>query len=316
MLMGIWSHKENSEKGTVNLLSNYIYGLENSGRIYLPDLREADNLYLFSDYSGSKDQQLISYSILALDENSFHSFVAVQKIFWENCSLGTRIIDYKGLNDSFKKEALVPFLQLCNNLNGLVFTAIFHKNTKSIFRSEIPNPLKEQLSIWKNKAVVEKFLRLREFILLILNGLGREYQNILWVTDNDDIVANDLQLMTANAILKETLVKHLDFNISNFELKSLDVDSPDRCLEKLCSLTDLAAGGLVDFVGDYHKGNIILKEGEIAKPISHSKDKVNPITNWLSKYEEKSMLKKITIKINEIDKDNLSVETYRFPEII
>ena len=132
LLMGNWFHKENLERGTVNSVSSYIYKLENSGKIYLPDLRQADNLYLFSDYSGNKDQQLISYSILILDENSFHSFIAVQKIFWEKYSLGTRIIDYKGLNDSVKKVALIPFLRLSNNINGLIFTVIFNKNSKSI----------------------------------------------------------------------------------------------------------------------------------------------------------------------------------------
>ncbi len=240
--MGNWSHIENLGRGTVNSLSNFIQKLENTGRIYFPDLKQSDKLYLFSDYSGDKNPHVISYSILILDEDSFKSFSVLQKEFWKNYSLGTRIINYKGLNDTFKQDALVPFLQLCNNINGLLFTVLFNKSTKSIFQSEIPEHLQSQISVWKSKAVREKFLRLREFILLILNGLGRKSQSILWVTDNDDIVANDLLLSTANMILNETLVKYLDFSISNFELKSLDSDSQDRCLEKICSLTDLVAG--------------------------------------------------------------------------
>ena len=114
--------------------------------------------------------------------------------------------------------------------------------------------------------------------------------------------------------MKDTFYKHLDFTIGEFELKTLNSDSPDKCFEKLCSLTDLIAGGLVDFVGDYHNANIFPKDGEVAKPISHNKLKVNPITNWLSKKEEESMLKKITIKITEKENNILFIEALRFPE--
>lgn len=194
---------------------------------------------------------------------------------------------------------------------------MIHKNTKSIYTDdEIPHPLQDQLQCWKNKNVRAKFLRLRDIGLVMLNGLGREQQNILWITDNDEIVANKIQLVTANSILKETLNKHLDFRIGGFELKTLDIDSIEKCFEKFCSIIDLTAGGLVDFVGDYHNANIFPKENEIANPIDHSKLKVNLITNWLSTNERENILKKITIKINEVGPGNLFIEAFRFPEFI
>ena len=61
--MKYWKHINNEDRGMVNELSDYIGGLENSQKIFLPDLRQADNLYLFSDHLCSNDQQLISYSI-------------------------------------------------------------------------------------------------------------------------------------------------------------------------------------------------------------------------------------------------------------
>ena len=313
--MGNWSHNENSERGLANELSRYIYNLENDSKIHLPNLRHSNNLYIFSDYSNNKDQQLISYSLLLIDEMSFQLFEGLQKNFWKQYFPDQRIIDYKGLNDKIQGKALVPFLQLCNNLNGLIITILFHRNTKSIFQNQVPDNLRGQIEIWKNKMVREKFLRLREFILLILNGLGTNLQNVLWVTDNDEIIANSLQITTAKNILNETLIKYLDFKIYGFDLKTPDIDLTDRCLEKLCSLADLTAGALVDFLGDYHKENITPGEGEIAKPIAHEKLKVNPITNWLSKNEKENLLKKITIKIIETDKGDLRAEYYRFPEI-
>lgn len=309
--MKYWTHIDTKEKGLVNELSDYINGLENSQKIFLPDLRESDNLYIFSDYSGNKDQQLISYSIFILDENSVNSFTSTQKYFWEDYALGSKIIEYKKLNDGSRQRALVPFLKLCNKFNGLILTVLFHKNTKSIYTDEMPENLHKQIAVWKKDYVKEKFLRLRDFILLILNGLGRENQNVLWITDNDEFVANNLQLITANNILRETLHKHLDYTIGEFELKTLDVDSPDNCFEKLCSLSDLTAGGLVDFVGNYHNAKIFPKDGKFADPIPQ-KLKVNAITNWLSKTEQENMLKKITIKITETKNDGLFIEAFRF----
>lgn len=217
------------------------------------------------------------------------------------------------MNDGPKKRALVSFLELCNSLNGLILTIIIHKNTRSIYSDELTENLEVRLGVWKN-AVREKFLRLRDFMLLILNGLGRKSQGVVWITDKDEIAANSLQLRTANSILNDTLNKYLDFSIGDFELRTLDADFADKRFEKLCSLTDLIAGGLVDFVGDYHNAQVFPVNREVAKPIGHSKQKVNPITNWLSKNEEGNLLKKITIKMSEIENNALSVEAYRFPE--
>ena len=219
--MGNWSHNENSERGLANELSRYIYNLENDNKIYLPYLRHSNKLYIFSDYSSNKDQQLISYSLLLIDEISFQLFSESQKNFWKQYFPDERIIDYKGLSDNLKKKALVPFLQLCNNLNGLILSVIFDKNTKSLYGNEKPEYLQKQISIWKSKFVQEKFLRLRELVLTILNGLKGKTKNILWITDNDDIVANSLHLETAIIIMKETLAKHLDFEFSSFDIRPL-----------------------------------------------------------------------------------------------
>jgi hypothetical protein len=308
-----WMHIENSAKGFVNDLSRYIENREDNCEIYLPNLRETKALYLFSDYSGSKKQQLITYSILVLDEESYKSFISVQRKFWEVYSLDKRIIDYKGLNDVCKRNALIPFLQLCNNLNGLILSVIFNKNTKSIFRDDKPEYLEKQIDIWKNKYAKEKFLRLRELILLAVSGLGGKLRNILWVTDNDDIVANSLYLAAANTIMRETLVKYLDFGVENFEIKTLDNDSLDRNFEKLCSLPDLIAGTLVDYVGDYYKMSLIPKQEGIVGSIPHEKDKLYDITDWLMKDEEKSKLKKVNIFMEEAEDGGLNIKTLKFP---
>lgn len=79
--MNNWRHIDNPKRGFANELSDFIHKLEVSEKIFLPDLRQADSLSIFSDYSSNKDQQLISYSILILDDDSVNSFATVQKEF-------------------------------------------------------------------------------------------------------------------------------------------------------------------------------------------------------------------------------------------
>ena len=84
-------------------------------------------------------------------------------------------------------------------------------------------------------------------------------------------------------------------------------------MEKLCSIEDLVAGTLVDYVGDYHKENLIPKEEGIVGPTVHSKNKFDNITGWLIKDEEKCKLKKVNILIEETSKENLVIKALRFP---
>ena len=295
-----WTHKDNINRGLVNQLSAFLEEYEYKNKIYFPDFSKSKKLFLFSDYSGDlKESNLISYSILIIDEKSFQSFLSSHKIFWKEKNLENRIIDYKGLNDKIKSNALVPFLQYCNNLNGLILTIVISKELKSIFLTEKPENIKQKLVPWGSTHTQEKLLRIRDFILLVLNGLGKSGQDILWVTDNDNIVANKRQLETGNEFIKQTLLKHLDYQFGGFSLITLSDDSEERALEKLCSLPDLVAGTLVDFIGDYNLESINLSEGEICAPIEHKKRKVNPITNWLSKNEELFNLKKVNITIKK-----------------
>jgi hypothetical protein len=207
-------------------------------------------------------------------------------------------------------------LQLSNSLNGLLFTVVISKELKSIYHEEKPEHIKQSLVSWSSKKAHEKLLRIRDFFLLILLGLGKEGQDVLWVTDNDDIVANTNQLSSINKFMKETLLKHLDYRLGNFSIITLSDDSEERTLEKLCSIPDLIAGALIDFIGDYENENKMPKNvGDVEPPINHEKMKVNPITKWLSKDEHSHNLKKVTITIkNKVDEDGLEIKTFRFPE--
>lgn len=311
-----WAHKDGNDRGFINFLSGFLSEKENESKIQFPDFSQSKKLFLFSDYSGDhSESKFLSYSILIIDEQSFRTFLSSHKVFWQEHNLENRIIDYKKLNDRIRSKALLPFLKFCNNLNGLILTIVISKNIKSIFQEEKPKHINKNLVLWRSGKVQEKILRIREFILLSLIGLGKEAQDVQWITDNDDIVANNGQLNALNKFMKEGLLKHLDYELENFSIITLSNDSEEKTLEKLCSLPDLIAGTLVDFIGNHDLENKHLKEGEILTPIKHEKQKVNPITNWLSKNEDSHNLKKVNITITESNvQEGMIISLFRFPE--
>lgn len=306
-----WSNIGNPENSLANFISKQIFSLEDDEKIHFPNLRDSDTLYIFSDYSHNKIQQVISYTFLVLDNESFELFCLTQKEFWEENFLDDRIIDYKGLNDNIKLRALTPFLKFSNILNGGIFTFILDKDIKTLFEDFISEDFKEELSIWGNK-IQEKILRLREIVILLLNGLAAPNQNIFWITDNDDFVANHSQLERANKIFTDYLNKHLSFKLNTFKLKTLSEEYTGKCLEKLCSLADIVGGALVDYVGDYHNESKIPVTEEVVGPITHSKEKSNIIIKWF--LEDKENLKKNTFALRRTDQGFL-FNAYRFPEI-
>lgn len=307
-----WNTGSFIEDGFPNIISTLISDLEDRGKFHFPNLRASPKIYLFSDYSESKN--FYSYSFLIIDEESFEFFGSIQRDFWERFSLGkNRIIEYKKLNDRIRLKALPSFLNLCNDLNGTVLTFIISKRIKTVYHDEIPHKLKEQMSSWRAKKVIEKVLRFRELILLILSGLTASGQNILWITDNDDFVANQIQQEVANNIVSDILNKHLGFSINSFDLITLNKDISDKIYEKLCSVPDLVAGATVDYIEDYYQKDMIPKTEEQKPPIPHEKNKIYPIINWF--LNENENLKKNTILIDIGSPGSFVLSGLRFPII-
>lgn len=304
-----WNEYGFAKDGLPNKISTLLTNLEDCGKFYFPNLRETRKLYIFSDFSES--QNFYSYTFLMIDEESFEYFSLIQQEFWKNHNLHNRIIEYKKLNDKIRARALPLFLELCDGLNGVLMTFIINKNIKTIYRDEIPQKLEEQMNAWGTKKAREKVLRFREFILLIVRGLAVSDQNVLWVTDNDDFVANNSQIETAKNIIADILLKHLGFNLSAFNLITLDDDNIDKTYEKLSSIADLVAGAVVDYIEDYYKREMI-PSIEASKPsIPHKKVKVYPILNWFLR--ENKSLKKNTILINSDIPETFVLSGLRFP---
>src|SRR5207249_3520816 len=89
------------------------------------------------------------------------------------------------------------FLSAANNIGGLSVSILVHKAIVSLFREsaqiDLSEPGLEGFSHWKGTSF-EKMLRIVHLVSFFIAGLSRAGQDVLWITDEDEIAANDDRL--------------------------------------------------------------------------------------------------------------------------
>lgn len=106
-------------------------------------------------------------------------------------------------------------------------------------------------------------------------------QNLQWVTDQDDIVANREQAeltMRAFAHISEYFMPH---TMGQFRVASTAADTGRRDLEDFVAIADLAAGAVCSVLSTYQSSG--LRVGSETVPPPHSlKPKDRLLMDWLS----------------------------------
>ena len=233
------------------LVGSYLGGMANRlqllEKIYpqcIPDISTSNTVYCFSDYSGElKSNKHNTYSFLLLDDNSVTFFAKEHKLTRQKYGIGQRKFSYKDLSDKVLHNPYSDFITLANRINGILLSVAVNKKLHLDFKYEDGN--ENFLFFGKQKPRnIRRILTISHFAALFLAGVVRQNQNIMWITDNDNIVANDkftIQLTNIAASLISTLV---DFNLGHFRCGSSSCDSGDNLIEDLLSIPDFASGTL------------------------------------------------------------------------
>src|SRR5207244_3600559 len=93
------------------------------------------------------------------------------------------------LGDRSKQKALGPFLDSACSMNGILFCVAIQKSVMPIGSFRSPFGALGISRRWKED-VFEKLLRVSFFGSFLMSGLCRAGQSVHWITDDDEIVAN------------------------------------------------------------------------------------------------------------------------------
>ena len=241
----VWRKIDRPDFGLVNTLSGFIDRLESSNADLLTNLRLGPNLILTCDYSGQHKQATHeSYAFLIADMAFTWLWDEMRRETRTTMLRDNRRMCFKSLNDSRRRRALVPFLRAANAIPGLLLTVLIDKHIGSIFRGK-GGPVTEfhSLENWP-RPTLERFLRMAHIGSLLLAGLSAAGQNVLWLTDEDDIVANPQRIIDGTQGLSHILSHYLPHNLGHLRYGSTNSDDGSLFIEDITSIPDLAAGAL------------------------------------------------------------------------
>jgi hypothetical protein len=299
--------------GVVNSISNIIRKQEWKNPDSLTNLRYGPKLIVAMDFGGEhKAAGYTTFSLLIAD--------AVFLWLWEEMRVGLRktilgrerTVSYKKLGDKIRAKSLVPFLRAANCIPGVLITFAIHKGIQTLFRRDeqhesLTSPIVNPNS-WKTKPF-EKLLRAAHLSGIVIAGFSKKGQDILWVTDEDEIFPND-ELHTQGCKLVAHVTSHyLSHDLGRFQTVTTKNDDGSKGLEDLVAISDLAAGCISDIATTMaaHSLDNQLPMCSLRSLSIEASKKSKAILGWMA--ETRHPLKKIVISIDPHPVDTLKVKT-------
>jgi len=293
----MWTSSPNRELGLLTSLNDFIVNLNNKGSFDFPDLSASGKILALSDYGGEhKNSNFYCYSSLIMDFEGISPFSHYITQFRKSFNLEKRKINYKNLNDNIRFRALYPFLQLSNKINGLLVSVLVHKELITLFKNELDfdKPEFQPLKVWHPKTV-EKLLRVITLNAFFIAGLSHPTQDIMWITDQDDIVVDDNKLTIITSLFMKSISPLLNHDMGHLRCGRTNIEKDTMFFEDLCSLPDLVSGALVDYMTLQENNGIFPESNLIIAAPKDIKEKINRIIYWLTNKSSAIRLKKLCL---------------------
>ena len=261
-------------------------------------------MLIVSDYSGQQPQaRYESLSFLFADPTSFNDWILQRESLRRIYLPDGRRISYKTLNDRKRKRALMPFLAAANSITGLIVTILVSKKIESLFeptgKLDTSQPGYEKYAHW-DRNVLEKLLRIVNFAALFIAGLSKPHQNLFWITDEDDIVANAGRLREAVDLFAHISSAYIKHQMGHFRWGTTQLDKGSKRVEDLASIPDVVAGSLSQVLTTYYQGGTMPKvTGLMVPPPSNLSYKDAEIMNWFA--DQTQPLKRLVYVIEQIE---------------
>jgi len=264
----------------------------------LPDLRSGPSLLLASDYGGQhKSAPYEAFSFLIADLSYCGDWNQMRSRIRKEFLRDNRRMGYKGMNDRRKRSALLPFLRAADNIPGLVLTVLVDKRLQAelLFSGAERGSVPDLLQSWP-VPVVKKFIWVIHVGSALVAGLSAKGQNLLWITDEDDIAANDSRIIEATPLVAGILSQYLPHDMAHLRFGTTKCDSGDLLLEDFAAIPDLAAGALVEIP----KVDTVRLDSGVRTPLrGYVPWKALSILSWLGRGSGE--LRKISVVVDQGD---------------
>ena len=285
--------------GLATVISDVISGSEAVMGNSIRSLRRSPSLFMFSDYGGAhKGARYEVLSFLITTPAGFSGF-ALERLRLRQDGLGAeRRMAYKALNDNVRLRSLTGYLKVADRLAGVLINFAVDKRAAHLFNESYkPETAFGALGPWAAKPF-GKLSRVAHLAAIVIEGLRADGQDLIWITDEDEIAPNPTKHAEATRLLAHILNCYCTGDMGHFRFGTTASDPGDLLIEDLAAVPDLAAGGLNEIlsqVGLHPASNTPERLFIAADGIAPLK--VRHIANWLS--SSSGTLKKVNVVIDE-----------------
>lgn len=315
MLGNNWVLRDRPELGAMNAISKLMRSIDLTDRYALPDFAHARTLLMGSDYSGqhpTSDFEALGFLIADSDR--------LQPWHDTRCSLrrtnlpNGRRMSFKNLGDKKRMAALPGFIDAAEQIQGLLLVVLVDKRIKRLFQQagndERANSDEDLLSNWPSK-VEEKLLRICHVAALLVAGLSRPGQNVVWISDQDEIAANDQRLQQLTEASGRITSSYLEHSLGHLRVGTTASDTGSRDVEDFVAIADLAAGALCEVLNAHRRAGVDFPLNIFVPNQTGMASKIDPLMWWLS--NKRSELKKIALSLEPIaNSSKVNIRHYDF----
>jgi hypothetical protein len=259
---------------------------------------------LGSDYSGDQENcPFFVYGFIIADEQASPEWpLRVQRVRQQFLKDGRRM-SFKNMNDGHRRQALIPFLEAAECLEGNVIAVAVSK--KLAFLSTGKNTvavIKTLRARWDRRSF-ERMARVIHFFALFLGAWSAPGVHVTWITDDDIIVANPDRLEDMHQLAARLSGLYVPHSMGVFAMNTVAIDTKDRGFEDFLAIPDLAAG-MIGEVMSLRSGQ---ESGEFSGECLSNKSQV--ISDWF--WHRSGSLKKTCILIDGAGKGKFGVGELR-----
>ena len=261
----------------------------------MTNVRGSENLIIASDYGGDhKGCRFRAFSFLLASLDALGGWLKAREQFRLRYLRDGRRMSFTQLGDRYRRAALPKFLEIAETIPGNLATVLIDRRIQSIFsgRDDLDNAQLATLRAagWSANSL-ERLATITHFVAFFLAGFSRAGQNVLWVSDEDEIAANETRQKQLTEIFGIVASNYLPHNLRHARIGTTHSDNGSLELEDLGAIPDLAAGALSEIYSAYSDQNA-LPSGAVVVPVPQTVSwKSRQIMNWLS--QDINLLSKI-----------------------
>ena len=189
-------------------------------------------------------------------------------------------MSFKNLGDKKRAAALPGFIDAAEQIQGLLLVVLVDKRIKRLFRQTGDDEREkgdgDLLSNWLPK-VEEKLLRICHVAALLVAGLSRPGQNIVWISDQDEIAANDQRLRQLTEASGRIMSAYLEHSLGHLRVGTTASDSGTRDVEDFVAIADLAAGTLCEVLNAHRRAGVDFPLGMFVPNQKGMASKIDPL---------------------------------------